>query len=204
MAPLTPLIAPGADADAAAAAAEALAVQRRAEPRSNIFLVAMLASQEASGSVRVRDLSPSGALIEGAALPSVGAAVRLTRGSLSVSGSIVWVKENRAGVRFDSTVTVADWLPNGHRPTAQQQVDEMVHSYKARPAAEDRRAAQAAASGALHPAKIARELLELQEALNAVAEKLVGDAATAERYSGALQTLDITAQKLGLLARQLG
>jgi PilZ domain len=205
MAPLTPRVAPGDDAAPARAEAEAQAVQRRSEPRSNIFLVATLAAQGASGTVRVRDLSSSGALIEGDALPSVGAALRLTRGSLTVSGYVAWVKDNRAGVRFDSTVTVADWLPNGNRPTAQQQVDEIVQVYKARPAAEERRAEPlpARASGVLHPAKVARELIELQEALNAVAEKLVEDVATAERHAGALQTLDITAQKLGLLARQL-
>src|SRR5438046_6427209 len=72
-------------------------------------------------------MSRSGALIEGAVLPPVGSDVRLCRGSLWVSGRLVWAKANKAGLRFEASVVVADWLPSGKRDSGQLLIDEMVH-----------------------------------------------------------------------------
>ena len=193
---LTPLIAPGngdmdADADGA---------QRRVEPRSNIFVVAALASASGTGPVRIRNMSRSGALIEGAMIPAEGARVRLSRGSLSVTGRIVWQRGSRAGLRFHSTVAVADWLPGGKSATGQQRVDEIVYSYKAE-IGEMR--LPAAPPPEARP-DIGRELLEIRAALTAVGEELASDDATTARHPQALQAIDVAAQKLEKLARDLG
>jgi len=195
MASLTPLPAPSAnDVDPSDDA------QRRVEPRSNIFVVAALAFDSGSGPVRIRNMSRSGALIEGAMIPANGSTVRLSRGSLSVSGEIVWRHESRAGMHFDSAVTVAAWLPGGKSAAGQQRVDEIVYSYKAE-------------VGALHPAPVAPapavaspqdfgwQLLEVRDALNAIAEELAGDDATMARHPNALQAIDMAAQKLETLTR---
>lgn len=197
---LTPLIAPGADpvdpnSDSGA--------QRRLDARSNIFVVAALASAGGSWPVRIRNMSRSGALIEGAVLPPEGTPLRLSRGSLSVTGEIVWRRENKAGVRFDSAVAVADWLPGGNRATGQQRVDEIVYSVKAEIGALRQSAAPA------HPSvpertDIAGELLELKASLATAAEELADDEAAAERHPGALQAIDMAGQKLEKLARLFG
>lgn len=194
---LTPLPAPGAsDVDPSDGA------QRRVEPRSNIFVVAALASGSGSGPVRIRNMSRSGALIEGAMIPAIGSAVRLSRGSLSVPGAIIWRHQNRAGMRFDSTVMVAAWLPGGKRATGQQRVDEIVYSYKAEIGA--MRPAAAAAPVLTARQDIGAQLIAVREALNAVAEELAADDATMARHPNALQAIDMAAQKLETLARQLG
>src|SRR5690606_7676700 len=104
--------------------------QKRSDPRSNIFVAAVLNHDGASTPVRVRNMSRSGALVECAAPPAVQSAVRLCRGSLSVRGSVVWLSGERAGVRFDADVDVAAWLPKGNRPEGQDQVDAIVHAYR--------------------------------------------------------------------------
>ena len=199
MAAVTPLHAPNAtDVDPADGA------QRRVEPRSNIFVVAALASGRGNGPVRIRNMSRSGALIEGAVIPADGSAVRLSRGSLGVAGTIVWRHENRAGMRFDCAVTVGAWLPGGKSAAGQQRVDEIVYSYKAEVGA--RRPAAPAAPAPLRAARqdIGAQLIEVRESLNAVAEELAADDATTERHPNALQAIDMAAQKLETLARQLG
>src|SRR5437868_9655101 len=105
----------------------ALAHELRAEPRSNIFVIATLYASGGSTPVRIRNISRMGALIEAAALPPCGEAVRLSRGSLSVAGQVVWAAGPRAGLHFTSHVAVADWLPSGQRGSGQQLVDELVH-----------------------------------------------------------------------------
>lgn len=58
----------------------------RAETRTHLFVVAMLSAGTAMTPVHIRNLSTSGALIEGSALSAVGAAVTIRRASLSVQG----------------------------------------------------------------------------------------------------------------------
>ena len=175
--------------------------QRRVEPRSNIYVVAALASDSGNGPVRIRNMSRSGALVEGALIPPDGSAVRLSRGSLSISGEVVWRHESRAGMRFDSAVTVAAWLPGGKSAAGQQRIDEIVYSYKAEVGAMTPAASAAPSPVVTSRQDIGWQLLDVRDALNAVAEELAGDDATMARHPNALQAIDMAAQKLETLAR---
>lgn len=196
---VTPLIAQ----DAGEGAAEHDAPHQRSEGRNNLFVVAALSSETASGPVRIRNISPHGALIEGPVLPPKGTSLRLSRGSLSVTGNIVWRRENRAGVRFDSAVIVADWLPNGRATTGQQKVDEIVHAYKSQkaPAGAVTSPVSKRASEGLD---VGASLLHIRSALTAAAEELASDPFVAARHVRALQTIDVATQELGRLGNQLG
>jgi hypothetical protein len=98
----------------------------RVETRSNIFVMAALyADGRSVAPVRIRNISRTGALVEGVELPLVGGKVRLSRASLSATGMLVWVEGAKAGINFDETVVVADWLPQGRRAFGQQSVDEL-------------------------------------------------------------------------------
>src|SRR5215210_4712030 len=99
------------------------APENRIESRSNIFVVATLYWPQGSAPVRIRNLSPSGALIEGAIPAPVGSQVRLCRGRHSVSGHLVWIEANKAGLRFAASATVTDWLPSGNRGSGQLLAD---------------------------------------------------------------------------------
>lgn len=190
---LTPLLAPDDGDDGGFA-------HRRADVRSNMFVMATLYCDRGSSPVRIRNMSRGGALIESAVIPAEGSPVRVSRGSLSVGGHVVWRKDNRAGIRFDAAVEVADWLPTSNRPTGQQRVDEMIHSC---------RTATTAGAGSLAPAPAAsqaeaiRQLLDFRDALCEVAEELAGDMAIATGHPTALQRIDVTAQMIEKLAARL-
>jgi hypothetical protein len=195
---VTPLLAQ----DAGEGAAEHDAPHERSEYRNNLFVVAALSSATASGPVRIRNMSPHGALIEGPALPPEGTPLRLSRGSLSVTGHVVWRRDNRAGVRFDCAVSVVDWLPNGRAATGQQKVDEIVHTYKSQKVV----AGTTALPGTSHASRdldLGPSLVHIRSALTAAAEELASDQFVAARHIRALQTIDAATQELEKLANQL-
>jgi hypothetical protein len=100
----------------------------RVEPRSNVFLAALLEMEGGPVPVRVRNLSPRGALIEGAVLPTQGQ-VQLRRGDLSVCGKLVWIRNGYCGLQFHSTIDVPAWLKRiGHQ--GQERVDLIVASLR--------------------------------------------------------------------------
>lgn len=101
------------------------AANARAAARSNVFLAATVIAAGRSYPVRVRNISQGGALIEGADLPQEGSAVVLRRGSLSTPADIAWRDPNQCGVRFSTSIEVAEWVRRiGH--AGQEQVDTLV------------------------------------------------------------------------------
>jgi hypothetical protein len=176
---------------------------QRAEARRNMFVMATLYCPGGSAPARIRNMSRTGALIESAVEAPENSPVRLSRGTLSVSGSIAWRLDNRAGVRFDAVIQVDDWLPGGGGgSTGQQRVDEIIHSCRTLQAGEFESSASAppAAAGL---ADVARQLAEIRDALNAAGEVLAEDMAVAMAHPAPLQTLDISIQKLERLAARL-
>ena len=94
--------------------------QKRREERVDLHVRASVHSQPGSGVVRLCNMSPIGALIEGETLPLVGYEVELRRGALAVPGKIVWRSEEQAGVSFSRRTVVEDWFPDAE---PQQTVD---------------------------------------------------------------------------------
>ena len=93
--------------------------------RANVFLTAVLDASGVVYAVRVRNISVSGALIDGDQLPSSGAGVRLSRGQLEVSGDVAWEDGDYRGLRFSSPVDVQAWVKRvGHN--GQQEVDQKL------------------------------------------------------------------------------
>jgi hypothetical protein len=174
--------------------------EHRLEPRSNIFVAATLYASGGSTPVRIRNMSRSGALVEAAALPPSGTAMRLSRGPLSVAGEIIWVAGSKAGLHFSSGIAVADWLPNGNRGSGQQLIDEMVH--QSRLGAIPKTGAPVEEPSPARIAATAEELLRLQHMLERAGEELAGDASIAARHVMALQLLDGVTQALAKLATQ--
>lgn len=169
------------------------------EPRTNVFVMAAIYSDAGSAPVKVRNVSSGGALIEGAVVPPPGSQVRLCRGSNSITSKVAWSEAGRAGLRFESAVSVSDWLPGGSRTSQQQRVDEMVQQVKASnlvpvPAADCREARSSQVS--------AVELTRLTEAIESLARDLVSDPEIVTRHMLKLQTLDLAAQTLRKLAAE--
>jgi len=150
----------------------------RIHPRTSMFVLATLAATNTSGPVRIRNLSPGGALVEGEALPDTGDLFRLLRGDLCASGVVIWREERRAGLRFEHDVEVAQWLPVG----------------VVRPSQADSNC----------PPTGDWELLDLAESLDALANHLADDAEMVAQHGTWLQALDMTSQLLRRLAASRG
>jgi len=97
----------------------------RSEVRSNVFLSAVLETGSQNVSIRIRNISSRGALIDGPNLPAAGAKLLLVRGSLSARGHVAWREEGQAGISFDEAVNTSLWVARaGH--AGQRRVDEVV------------------------------------------------------------------------------
>jgi hypothetical protein len=104
-------------------------IEHRSDLRANVFLTAVLLSGEETRPVRVRNLSPGGAFLDGERIPPVGANVRLVRGSLAVAGNVAWQSEGHAGLRFYREIDVAAWVKRVGHP-GQRKVDQAVDSLR--------------------------------------------------------------------------
>jgi hypothetical protein len=78
--------------------------------RTHMFVAAVLVAAASSGPVQIRNMSRGGALIEGAALPELGAGVTLKRECLEMAAIIIWRSGRKAGLAFEGQVEVADWM----------------------------------------------------------------------------------------------
>lgn len=164
--------------------------EERAEPRTNLFVAATIATDAMSGPVRLRNISPSGARVEAAELPDVGARVRLRRGTLSVSGVVGWRDGKSMGMRFDRPTDVQLWLPSGQ--SSQQTVDKVIKAV--------RQGDYQAPSPAPARDSESYELLSIADLLDGLGDALSEDPDVVAKYFAKLQVLDIATQKL----RQIG
>ena len=79
----------------------------RGEPRDSLFLLAALRKlgQFAEQAVRVRNLSATGLMVDGDHQLSAGDTVSLELRNIGwVTGNVVWVDANRAGLRLESEI----------------------------------------------------------------------------------------------------
>lgn len=168
----------------------------RAEPRASLYLAAALYCDGSSSLVKIRNISSTGALVEGRLIPAPGSLVQLVRGELIVHGLVAWSADARCGLKFSGTVNVQQWraaTSNGQ----QQRVDEIVRLVKAgavplpvpplvhadhEPAPSDEGA---------DPRGDLQRASKLLEALGGV---LANDPEIVARHGTALQNLDIALQ----------
>lgn len=169
--------------------------EARATARKNLFVAGMLHNAGEAYPVMIRDLSASGAQIEGSLSLEVGAQARLYRGRLSVQGHVTWIKDRRCGLRFASPISVKDWMaiPVNRQ---QQRIDRVVAVVK---------------SGALppelpvgglvtSPAEAAQDLKRVSRLLETLSDALASDPAIVVKHGIALQNLDIALQTLTAMA----
>lgn len=172
----------------------------RREPRTNMFVLAMIHSAAGSSPVKIRDMSRHGALIEAPTIPPVGSHVRLCRSSLSLSGRVVWIKDGRAGLLFEGAASVSEWLPR-KVPPGQQLADRLFQEKREKGNVSK---VSRASSAVVEPATVtALEVASLRRAIESLAEDLADDTAVLAKHGPKLQTLDLAAQILGKLAREI-
>lgn len=147
--------------------------------------------------VRLCNISPIGALIEGSDLPDIGDEVELQRGALSVTGKVAWRGEQQAGVSFAQRTAVEDWFPDA---VPQIAVDRAFQRIKDEMRGQDNVDTLAAP---LHRSQITADDMEYSAAaLEELADALAGEPELFERYMTQLQSLDVAAQLLRKLAQR--
>jgi len=76
--------------------------QNRRARRSHVIMAASIEAGGVSIAVKLRNLSPKGALVEAAQLPAVGSSVVFRKKELNLAGRVAWVTAGRAGIAFDT------------------------------------------------------------------------------------------------------
>ena len=184
--------------------------ETRSGPRTQLCLSATIRFGSLSAAIRLRDLSTTGARIEGERLPAVGASALITRGTLNATGTIVWRDRKGCGVRFETPLSLEEWMPAAAWRD-QLAVDALVEQAKSRrtdlppgPQAGSPRSLVEAL-----PQRLAEELAYVSRLLESLGDDLCSEPMVVMRHSEKLQNLDIAAQILGhvgalLLAEQPG
>lgn len=81
---------------------------RRSADRDCAPLTAVFTTVAYSRSVRLVDLSCSGAKLHGAVLPEIGEEFVLSVGRLRAFATVVWAEQGQCGVKFDLPLDPAD------------------------------------------------------------------------------------------------
>lgn len=167
-----------------------LPAEGRSINRTNLFLAAtLLWAEVGSVPVKVRDLSPTGAMVEGPALPPPGSTVRLARGALAISATVMWNSGARCGIAFGGIVSVKQWMSppvNGE----QQRVDDAISRLRGGAL----RLAEPARPPA--PLSVPAELELVARLVTQLGEALAEDEGVLSRHGLQLQKIDIVLQLL--------
>lgn len=91
-------------------------VQNRRSNRSPVLLSAKIEHKGAADFVRLRNLSPEGALIEAHVLPEQGSDVVFERNGLRVRARVVWTESGFAGVAFERPLALEEVLRHVPKP----------------------------------------------------------------------------------------
>ena len=81
---------------------------RRSAPRAQLLLPGSAEGLSGHYSVKVLDVSLTGARIEGMRLPDVGRDIILRCGGIDTFGTIVWTASDRCGIQFDEPISAGD------------------------------------------------------------------------------------------------
>ena len=178
---------------------------KRELPRSNLFLAAVLHTRTEQATVKVRNMSPRGAMVESPVLPPPGTLIHLIRGALCSEATVIWRSDKQCGVHFSDEVSVKLWMA----PPAnleQQRIDAVISQVKAerRPSPPSESPWQRElAREALSKEQVVEDLGWVYRLIDDLAENLAEEPATFARHALKLQNLDIAMQMLAALAKDL-
>jgi len=182
----------------------------RASPRTNLLLSATVEAGGLVIPVRIRNLSETGALIEGGGLPDAGMPLLLKRGDLQINAMVAWAAGGRRGVKFDGPTPVNEWTGGKPKPLDctglrdQRRVDAIQAEARADPlTGRAQRAPEPPPPAATYPnleASLADELGYVQRLLEDLGDTLIADLFLVQRHGQSLQSLDLVNQILGHVA----
>lgn len=178
------------------------AADARSAPRTSLYLAAALYRDGSSSPVRIRNISATGALLEGAVVPGSGTLIQLIRGGLIVHGLIAWSMPGRCGVKFSGQVDLQRWRASPTN-TDQERVDDVVRLVKAGvvplPFPSLGQSGRPCSEIPEHGAALAGDLRRVCELLDKLGEDLANDSEVVMRHGRTLQGLDISVQLVAVI-----
>jgi hypothetical protein len=174
----------------------------RRVPRSKLLLAGSIESAGMKSPVRIRDLSETGALLEGPAFPPAGTVLTLTRLAVQIDAKVVWHRPPKCGVEFEGQISIAEWISGKPGPAnfGQARVDVIQAAVRAgTPIPSEPSVGDVPVDLDCLDQRIGTELLHLQAILEAMSSELSGDPDVVERHGAALQNFDLVSQILGHL-----
>lgn len=180
-------------------------------PRKNLFMAAEIETDGLKLPVRIRNLSEGGAMIEGAALPGVGATLILRRLQIELAATVIWRTAGRCGIRFGEPAFVEEWVAGRRSPErmfgrGQARVDTIQAAIRSGsavaddwvpptgPAVDDRDLDH----------RLAEELAYVGRLLDTVGDELSDDPVMLQRHAQSLQNFDLACQIMGHISAILG
>lgn len=182
------------------------AMQTSRSSRTNLLLSGTIKAADVKGPVRIRNLSETGALLEGAALPAIGHHLVLQRLQMEMGATVVWSENGRCGVRFDGVISVSGWREgNWITPVVsneQARADSIQAAARAGllAATQEGTPTQEALTSRDINIGIAAELIVLKDMLAKASEQLSEVPAVMDLHIETLQNFDVACQTLGRLA----
>jgi hypothetical protein len=173
--------------------------------RTNLLLSGTIEARDIRSSVRIRNLSETGALLEGAALPKVGEHLVLRRLDLEIGATVIWSASSRCGVTFSGTISVDHWRAGSwvapRLSEKQEEVDRIQSAVRAGKGENLHGILPdlAVQTTIFTDKRIADELLAVQQLLEKMGDQLSDDAGVVQRHSLTLQSFDQACQSLGRL-----
>lgn len=154
-----------------------------------------------TSTVRIRNLSATGAMVDSKDVPPLGKVVQIQRGPHTAVASVVWSAGSKWGLAFDSHIPVQEWISYGSGHKGQQRVDEIIASVRSGEAAGSAAARSSAASP--NPTDAAAQIDLVGDTLLELAAELASIPAVVDQGLETLQKFDIARQKLTDLARAI-
>jgi hypothetical protein len=170
--------------------------------RKSLFAAAIICFGQARASVRIRNISNGGALIECPEPPGPGTELRLIRGSLSAVGRIRWTEGTKAGVAFGDQLDVTSWLASCAFRGHQERVDEIVSAIRMDSGQASGDANAEGPALAMDSQELIEMLVQVQHRIQHAAETMALDPAVLRGHGAGLQALDATVRIVrGLISR---
>lgn len=173
----------------------------RRDSRSELFLSAMLNGSFGAQSVRIRNISTGGALIESDAPLRQNENVELVRAHLQALASVAWSKGNRSGLKFVKPIAIEYWIPS-ISAQSQMAVDRRVSKIRSGLAKVTADVSVSSPNDQL-PKRIAEEVEMLGRQIDLALDELAAFAPVTVRLPDTLQHLEVVSQALGHLGRIL-
>jgi hypothetical protein len=169
-------------------------------PRTNLLLAATIEAGALKAPVRIRNMSASGAMIEGAAFPEIGAPLILRRLEVGIGGTVIWRAAGRCGIRFDGQAVVADWVTGVRRSPemGQSRVDAVQAAIRAGQSVPTSIDPRTSTTGPIEnlDQRLAEELAYVRRLLDGVGGDLSDDPIILQRHTRMLQSFDVACQIL--------